>query len=173
MLKPDKIIFLDIDGVLNSEKSALLHKNNELCAMMPHKIHLEPLSNIVKKTGAKIVISSTWRIGCSSCMIWEMFFTALGYPELIVIGVTPKLVDAENHSRPRGFEIDEWIQKRNKAASQSYAKNWLITPVGRFVIIDDDPDMVHLSDHLFLTDGIDGLTEEIAENIITFLNMEQ
>jgi hypothetical protein len=169
MLEPIKVIFLDIDGVLNSLRSCERNKGKEIRQMMPDKIHLDPLKKIIKSTKAKIVISSAWRIGCPSSGMWEYFFEALGY-SFKVIGVTPSLFDAEQHRLARGYEIDKWINSRDEEAKKKHAENWLITPVGRFVIIDDDGDMVHLSDHLFQTDAVDGLTEEIADRVIEYLN---
>lgn len=64
-----KVIFLDIDGVMNSQDRAIqLHNLHEqgLCSDeewhnwdMPYKDTLEALSHIIKNTGAKIVLSST------------------------------------------------------------------------------------------------------------------
>ena len=71
-----KIIFLDIDGVLNgySRFTGLCYKvfsklhllkfvkrHYDLFGVRTHKVKL--LSKIVKKTGAKVVISSSWRGG--------------------------------------------------------------------------------------------------------------
>ena len=65
-----KIIFLDIDGVLNSEKWYIeifdknLYPNLEnypLCEFDP--LAIEQLNLLTDKTNAKIVISSTWRMG--------------------------------------------------------------------------------------------------------------
>lgn len=59
-----KYIFLDIDGVLNSE-----HTLDESCENMNQKIasiisdqYLRNLQYIVEKTDAKIILSSSWRV---------------------------------------------------------------------------------------------------------------
>lgn len=64
-----KIIFLDIDGVLNSESyfgtvgylssSDIYYKQIDLCAV-------QLLKKIIDKTKAGIVLSSCWRIGKTS-----------------------------------------------------------------------------------------------------------
>ena len=64
---PIKVIFLDIDGVLNSEKS--INKNLKKFgkekgqhALMPDRSHIKLLNHIIKETNCKIVLSSSWRI---------------------------------------------------------------------------------------------------------------
>ena len=51
-----KVIFLDVDGVLNS-------KQDDYSIKLRTDSHLNFLRMIVKSTGAKIVLSSSWRIG--------------------------------------------------------------------------------------------------------------
>lgn len=57
-----KIIFLDIDGVLNSD-SILSEYIPEIDGeYYPYQKHLvDNLNNVLTSTGAKIVVSSTWR----------------------------------------------------------------------------------------------------------------
>jgi hypothetical protein len=52
-----KIIFLDIDGVLNNSKWLKENKNNPIDPAAVNRINV-----IMQKTDAKIVISSSWRI---------------------------------------------------------------------------------------------------------------
>ncbi|MDE7380098.1 MAG: hypothetical protein K2N14_03500, partial [Clostridia bacterium] len=54
-----KIIFLDIDGVLNSLKYDASRDKRKLTNI--DETRLPILKSIVEKTGAKIVLSSTWR----------------------------------------------------------------------------------------------------------------
>ncbi|MFR1854625.1 MAG: HAD domain-containing protein, partial [Beduini sp.] len=54
-----KIIILDIDGVLNCEYCKI--KIDGVHFVMDEKIIL--LKQLVDRTGAKIVLSSTWRYG--------------------------------------------------------------------------------------------------------------
>ena len=66
-----KVIFLDIDGVMNSQdraifiheqyKKGLISKKELYNWDLPYKETLEALDYIVKNTGAKIVLSSSWR----------------------------------------------------------------------------------------------------------------
>lgn len=62
-----KIIFLDFDGVLNDDPklSYETHKKDFKLKNLSKHIHEDKISlvnNIVEKTGAKIIISSSWRL---------------------------------------------------------------------------------------------------------------
>ncbi len=147
-----KIIFLDIDGVLNvygtgrDEFGSTFHKHFE-----------DNLKSIVDATNAKIVISSTWRMNGLSEMkrMWEM----RDIPGQ-VIDITPVM------NTDRGEEISEWLRNNN---------------VDNYVILDDDSDMlpeqmdhfVRCSDNQDHKDCIDigyGLTKKCAELAISILN---
>lgn len=60
-----KVIFLDVDGVLNSEKDLLEAKGKSELFDRP----LALLKELVESTKAKIVVSSTWRIGCLKVVV--------------------------------------------------------------------------------------------------------
>jgi len=102
-----KLIFLDIDGVLNS------HGNPKI---EPDKVLF--LNEIVKETGAEVVITSTWRIGQSIDML-QKTLNDLGFTG-IVVGKTAELWC-------RGEEIDNYLYQQN-ITSQKDAK---------YVVIDD------------------------------------
>ena len=51
-----KVIFLDVDGVLNSAQDGYSIR-------LRTDSHLKLLQRIVQETGAKLVLSSSWRIG--------------------------------------------------------------------------------------------------------------
>ena len=61
-----KIVFLDIDGVLNHEKFYKDFHFNKIIKAQHRKNNIDPRSaklvvDLCKQTGAKIVISSSWR----------------------------------------------------------------------------------------------------------------
>lgn len=134
-----KVIFLDIDGVLNNYSTKIdLRWEPSL---------VEILNRIIKETGAKVVLSSTWRRIESNRNIIKNDM------KIDFIDVTPK------RWKERGHEIQEWLDKN--------------PVVERFIILDDDADMVHLMSHLLQTDGEFGLTDEIADEAIKKLNEEK
>ena len=105
-----KVIFLDIDGVLNCRKTPNPRK-------FPYIIDNELLARfrqLLEQTGASVVLSSTWRHDPAG------IFSAKHYG-VPFIDITPDMP-----SEPRCKEILEWL--RNKPE------------VTRYVVIDDEDD---------------------------------
>ena len=148
-----KIIFLDIDGVLVKRKQYIekIRRPNGFPEFDP--VCVENLKYIINNTGAKLVISSTWRSNNIDIMK-EWFFNDCGLGEYI-IGVTPNL-DAI-----RGDEIKQYI--KNVKVDNNLS-------IDKFIIIDDDSDMGSLLPYLVQTNFVDGLTKKIAE--IAILKLE-
>lgn len=142
-----KVIFLDIDGVLNNEGS---FTKSRMDTLDPTAVKL--LNDLVMDTDACIVISSAWRIGNSlhwlQCMIAKVGFE---FPERI-IGATMEISHQTNGgvwvSKTRGQEIALWLEQ---------------VPVDSFVIFDNDDDMDPVSDHLIQTTFKEGLLPEHIE----------
>lgn len=120
-----KIIFLDIDGVLNVGNN----ERDEFGHLFRTDL-VENLEHIIKETDAKIVISSTWRMDGIETMqrMWEM----RDLPGK-VIGVTTTCAQLITDDQPyldmveRGHEIQEYIDS-NK--------------IKQYVILDDCNDML-------------------------------
>ena len=159
-----KVIFLDIDGVLNSEASCARNRAEHpdmLWIDNPAPEHIKFLNRIIEQTGAEVVISSTWRKGCSG-LYMERLLEAYGFRGH-VLGSTPNLGDY------RGNEIQAWINRRNNGRDWSMSMNGP-DEVESFVILDDDSDMLHLKPYLVQTDSQVGLTGDHAEHAIRILN---
>lgn len=155
----NNIIFLDIDGVLNSDKyfSSIEDKEDTytdpvaklLLDIDMTKIKL--LLKVVRISQAKIVISSTWR----RMKLYPSIKEALINIGLPIVGETPFL-DGQ-----RGEEIRAYLADNQ---------------VDNFCIIDDEvfKDYQELEDNLIKTNFYqDGLTEEICHKIIKKLNKER
>jgi hypothetical protein len=105
-----KVVFLDIDGVLNT-------KNTTNPRKLPYIVErrlLARFGRLLDRTSAKVVLSLTWRYdpaGLFSAKHWGIPF----------IGVTPDMP-----KRPRRDEILLWLKKRPR--------------VTRFAVIDDEDD---------------------------------
>lgn len=156
-----KICFLDIDGVLNSvnffeeksqskrwdefkEKYENKHIAFGLANIDPKAVEL--LNKLTEATGAKIVVSSSWR-GDSAL---QTIFTLAGIKEPIY-GETPRL-----YSRYRGQEIQQWLDKHK---------------CDKYVILDDDLDFFDSQLPYFVhTDWKVGLTEDDVNKAINILN---
>jgi hypothetical protein len=151
-----KIIFLDIDGVLNCETG---YKSGE-CNYVKWKWddgtddHHQSfyskskglLNKLIEETGAKIVISSTWRSFGIDFMkkVWE-----IEGMKGDIIGVTPNFRgDIDGYTIPRGCEIDYYIKNDldfghinwSKEKQQEYMDK---SGVENYIIIDDDSDMLY------------------------------
>lgn len=165
-----KIIFLDIDGVLNHQMffknriKSTIRKDYDKSMFDPECV--ERLNEITGKTGAVIVLSSTWR---KSRTIEELkaLFKKVGITGKL-IDKTPVLNSYNQKTKtypPRGCEIHEWINS-NKDILGTNILNWK-----SYVIIDDDSDMLYWQrKNFFQTDGSGGgLTANLTYKIINFL----
>ena len=154
------VIFLDIDGVLNTERFQLYQiKNHEAdayyCCFNFDPICMKNLKYLVETYKCKIVISSTWRYGGKeNNKYWDAIINNLREYKIEqeVIDMTPVL-----HSK-RGYEIQKWIDNNT---------------VDKFVIIDDDDDMVHLKQYLAKCDCKTGLNKEVKEKCIKILESDK
>lgn len=151
-----KVIFLDFDGVLNCIGTVFSADNIEKSVQLSRE-RVGILNEIVKQTNAKIVISSSWRIG-SSIETLETYLECFGlncYDEnmdKLVIDKTPNLL-----SGFRGREIDNWLSEHSE--------------VEQYVILDDDCDMLPSQFNNFVnTKFYSGLTYLDAELAIAILN---
>lgn len=109
----NSVIFLDVDGVLNSMSTpAWMGDDWDIPLARP----LQNLKHIVDETGAKIVITSSWREHPLAMRKLEL---ALKVFELQIAGETPWM----NLDRPG--EINAWLAKHPE--------------VKRYVILDDEP----------------------------------
>jgi len=155
-----KILFLDLDGVVNSHdfwRKRGVRAPNMDWWMHQFDTELIGLVNIiVEKTGAKVVISSTWRILSTLPELRYM----LSFKGLTgdVIDVTPCGSTAPNNHVYRGSEIQAWLDSQ-------------IEVIENFVILDDDSDMLHLMPYLVKTSITTGITMAQVERAIEVLNV--
>ena len=163
-----KVLFLDIDGVLNtgwwySQVDRNTPKDKYGYAFDPRSV--ANLKKILDETRADIVISSSWKsFGLSEL---EEMWQDRELPGKL-IDITPNSVSDEmllnadlDHMELfhiRGMEIKEWLDK--------HVKN-----VSHYVIIDDmDNFLPEQKSHFVQTDPEVGITEEDANIAIKILN---
>ena len=151
----NKIIFLDFDGVLNTEHyQGLLQyqgkpRQDEYGAFFDPKA-VKQLKRIIDATDADIVVESSWKyLGLDAMKeLWEV----RNLPGTI-IDITPSLL-----GKNKGVEIASWLSK--------YAKQDI-----RYVIIDDEYVILDSQlPHFILTNPYEGITEEQANRAISMLN---
>lgn len=126
-----KVIFLDIDGVLNSEE----YLHNEVPAFGENQIDpqaVDLLNQLVSATGASIVISSSWRHIWPFEKIGQMLAQRGFEFSDRVIDKTPD----DWHEGFRGNEIEQWLalwKERLRIDEEAEA-------ITSYVIIDDASD---------------------------------
>lgn len=151
-----KVLFLDIDGVVNKQenfkhsKSTTPYPIDSYCAFLVGRIQIA--------TDCEVVLSSSWR----------------NYPDAVQIvtdTVVPVLDKTKNISKKldtpisargrewdysiRGDEVNEWLSRNPQ--------------VTHHAILDDDSDFYD-DQPLFKTTFKEGLTDEIAQKVIEHLN---
>jgi hypothetical protein len=168
----EKIIFLDFDGVLNTEHYQRLLSYQGKAWRDEYGAFFDPdavlqLRRIVDATNADIVVESSWKFYGLEAMqkMWE----ERNMPGKI-IDITPTSVSdswlltanlddidpALGHCK--GMEIASWLS--DNASKEA-----------RYVIIDDEcVIMESQSPHFLLADPYNGITAEIADKAISILN---
>lgn len=129
------VIFLDVDGVLNSHHWYKKNhkKHPEKCrtdtAIDPR--YVRNLKKIIKRTGAKVVLSATCRVSVrtNKTHYLRKIFKEYG---IEIYDYTPYT------GMERGIDIQEWLNHHL---------------VNHIVILDDDSDMCHLMEYLVKTNN--------------------
>lgn len=152
-----KVIFLDIDGVLNSGEwdvyvqSFIYGARFNSCYLLSQEMILR-LQNVVFQTNAEIVLTSSWRTDEQAmCMLTR---------QLSLYHLSIRDITLYSTYNTRADDINEWL--RSNPNVNSYA------------IVDDTDDGFTqdeiLAAHFVQTTYAQGLTLEKAEKIIEILN---
>jgi hypothetical protein len=184
-----KVIFLDIDGVLNHEKwykkrqhfkGGLDQKEWSDCYPFyefdPESI--DRLNKIIDQTGAVVVVSSTWRHSRRVEDLQEIL-EKVGFTGK-VIDTTPSInarigPESAGYTVPRGCEIDWWLKtkkfQRINWSKERQLEHIEASEVKNYIILDDDSDMLYgQREHFVKTNWKDGLTDERMNRSIEILN---
>lgn len=146
-----KVIITDVDGVISLDGSSL----DDNC--------LNVLKKIVDKTGAVVVISSTWRLQESQTSKILNKFYDLG---ITVVGRTKDLPLSDNMWEDRVEEILEWIERHS-------VEKWIAIddlPLEELLKEKDENKRNEIKKHFVKTEILDGLTESQIEECICKLN---
>ena len=149
-----KIIFLDVDGVLNCRTD---FNGSTYYVLDPKKI--KRLHRIIRKTNAEIVLSSTWRK-------FPKMLEFLKKHDVNYIDVTIDLNMPSARIGLRGAEIEHWINNNSV--------------IEKYVIIDDEDDFLPFQKEFFVkTEWLDwnkkpgGLQAKHVKKAIEILNGEK
>lgn len=173
----NKYLFLDIDGVLNHDEwfesdDYRHHQQNWRVSMFDPKC-VERVNTILRETGAKLVVSSSWR----SMSDLEEIFEGVGLPtEFDVTPHADMIYSREEYHEDsevfwRGSEIKYYLERH---------------PHSSYVILDDDCDMLDeqlpyfintcgdriYRRELYLKNQGSGLTDKCMNEAIKILNNE-
>ena len=165
---PKKLIFLDIDGVCNSNKyfsspgyvEESGGKSDALIMLVNHYLHLDPaalklVNQLVDESGAEVVVSSTWKSKYSEEEFNKMF--ADRGATFKVVGRTPHVQGRFSEHVQRGREIQAYLDSLTEKPES-------------FVILDDRDDMAQLFKYLVKTNYEDGLTRHHVNKALRILN---
>lgn len=132
-----RVLFLDIDGVVNSEEYARERAKGGMLDFDPKLV--AKVNEIIDRTGCAVVLSSTWRL-------------SEDLREQVRSGVCHFIdVTADFPGKPRGIEVAHWLAQHPE--------------VRQYAILDDDSDFMP-GQHLFKTTFAKGLTDEIKDDVI-------
>lgn len=140
-----KVIFLDMDGVLNCADTFNQPRSGRE-VVDDAKVAL--LAGLIERTGAKVVVSSTWRFSGLGFMRDVLKRYGLANADDVVIDCTPDATRLSHYGSnyltpPRGQEIGLWLADHPE--------------VEAFVILDDDADMTTFMPQLVKTTFQKGL----------------
>jgi hypothetical protein len=170
---PNRLIFLDVDGVLNQHDWDPVAHTNPI-----HRDKVIILNRILREIGAGIVLSSAWRYiihrNESKLEGLDYLFRSHGlmYGRLVGITRTDTLQDHPYSgdlaswpvSNERGRQITEWLDWQN----QLYG-SWQ----GEYLAIDDmDLGITEAGIPLVKVDGKVGLTEADADRAINLMGCQ-
>ena len=167
----NKVIFLDIDGVLNTKWWYTQMERNTPTDKYGYAFDPKAVANlkrIVAETGADIVISSSWK--CMGLSQMEEMWEDRNLPGKI-IGITPNsmsdemLLDADIDSielfHIRGEEIMQWLANHRKQVSN-------------YAIIDDMDNMLpEQQSHFVHVNPEIGITKKDADRVIIILKNKE
>ena len=151
-----KIIFLDFDGVISTYEKGWRFDVEKI----------ELLKEIVDKTDAKIVVTSSWKRGFTEVdKFIKSFYNKPRNKDLKNVTIfdwfAKSIYDiTDNNGSWRGDEIQRWIDKHNEE-------------IESYVILDDDSDFRDNQLFNFVqTDTYEGITSREVKLCIKILNGE-
>lgn len=160
-----KVIFLDIDGVLNCRTSKSYCHDDE-CGLITgiDSDKVKRLAKIVEATNAKIVLSSDWRVG------WEKYYTTRKPSHA-------KYLD--NHLKKKGnltiFDKTPLFYSGYWRGEEILTYLKACPNITNYVILDDtffeDFSDKRIEEHLVLTNHSVGLTDADCEKAIDILEV--
>lgn len=168
-----KLVFCDIDGVLNSFEAHIdpnmPHEtwNPETMAafgieLEVFKEYVDRVNRIVEETGARIVLSSSWRVGYLADYADVIIYLHNSGLKGFIVGRTPWLDEDGEAYHTRGEEINGWFENHPNEEIES------------FVVLDDNElgKFCPFEDNFVRTNHKIGIQDEDVEKAIKILKQE-
>lgn len=159
-----KVLFLDVDGVFNSNRRSLEISSGEY--LDEEKVKL--LSKIIRQTGAVVVLHSAWRFWFNEAMEpmrkeASDFSLLLGKYGIRLYDRTPDF-STEEIKKTRKFSLVKADEILSWLNSHSNVENYIVL---------DDLNLHNelLAQHQIQTDSVEGLTEENVSQAVQMLNL--
>lgn len=152
-----KIIFLDVDGVLNSDEyiDNLVSQNKPpLTQWIIDPSALLRFNLLCSVSKAEVVMSSTWRLHKDKESM-TYFFRSVGYTGPDILDYTPNLPRRMSEFIPRHCEIEAWLENK---------------PIIENFVILDDVESAEIEHHFVHTSYKIGLTDEDVQKSLNILN---
>lgn len=137
-----KILFLDIDGVINSLSTPVIGDGDDM--VIADKECVDLINRLVERTGVNVVLSSSWRY----MQEWRQVMKNQGF--------TFEFYDRTNLNLPKGRAIDLFIK--------------IHPEITDYAILDDEEvDLIPQQlPYLFQTSA--GITEQITDKLERYFN---
>lgn len=178
MVHMNKYLFLDIDGVLNSgdyfDKRNKIPHGGEL-SMDIDPVAVNRLRHVLNKTGASVVLSSSWRLSPT----WKDDLIYHGFPfeDITIVGITPDMGASLGGRFSRGLEIEKWLEDNvdfsilTEYSFSDMKQHCQRIGLHSYAIVDDDADMTFTQRYNFVQTSFEvGLTSKTADKLIEVLN---
>lgn len=156
-----KVIFLDIDGVMNDENSWGDHSDN---SDNPTIKHLQRLQTICEKTGAVVVLSSSWRVSNYGIRTLLELFYNYDIPMFSITreGVEEESLEAANIK----------VTSKHKYVSSWNQNKTIITDRGAEIAIWLHEHYYKVDSYVIIDDEIEDITPYFTDSVILKTNMK-
>ena len=169
-IKMKNVVFLDIDGVLNSNFWNEGHQREISDGTLIDESKIKLLSELIKATDSKIILHSGWKYWFDSdlkplCKEAENLIKLLEKVGLTIDGVTPdhstkEIRKSKKFSLVKAGEILDWLKRHND--------------VDKWIVIDDlDLHNAEINNRQVRTDQSIGLTVEDVEKAKKMINDQE
>jgi hypothetical protein len=160
-----KIVFLDVDGVLNSATSIGAHLPIESDLLLLFK-------EILDQSGASIVVSSTWRLDMDAMTKLRQSCSNIGIDSKLFVGCTPTIPLSDIISDNLQFSYSSDSTQRCREIER-YIEDFGLRARGVNWVCIDDLDLSSsemIVNNFVKTRKDKGLTERAVSDAITILN---